>query len=106
MNSTPQSSGTDPLGKLLREARITPSLPGGFGAGVWRRIERTEVSGSAGPGWLNTLATWLLQPRFALATGLALVLAGALFGTLAGEAQARQVAQARYLAAVAMSVAP
>lgn len=61
---------------------------------------------STAPSWVESLAALVLKPRFAVASVCALVLAGALFGTIDGTAHARHDAQERYVAAVAMMMAP
>lgn len=91
------------LSALLRESRISPALPPRFQENVWHRIEKAEAPVSAAPGlsWLDALAALVLRPRFALATSVALVVAGALLGARAGDLAANQTAQAQYLTAVA-----
>lgn len=90
------------LRSLLRENIPSPSLPPRFQDAVWRRIESAE---SGRPSdemtWLDALVALILRPRFAFATALALVLAGALFGASEGAQVARHESQARYLNAVA-----
>lgn len=88
------------LGSLLRASRPSPSLPPHFQENVWRRIE--EAAAPVKPeSWLDGLAVLVLRPRFAFATVVVLVLAGAFLGTYNGTQAARQDAQAQYLAAVA-----
>ena len=85
---------------LLRQSRAAPSLPPRFQQNVWRRIEDAEAPATP-PSWLDALAALILRPRFALAAATALVLAGVFMGALDGRHQARQEAQAHYLASVA-----
>ena len=91
------------LSALLREARVSPSLPPRFQENVWRRIEHTEAPDPAAGriAWLDTLAALVLRPRFAYATVATLMLAGILLGTHQGAQAAKQDAQARYVALVA-----
>jgi hypothetical protein len=91
------------LGALLRESRITPTLPPRFQEGVWRRIEDAAAPSKSigGATWLDALAALMLRPRLAFATVAALALVGVLLGTYQGTQVARQDAQARYLAVVA-----
>lgn len=91
------------LSSLLRESRISPVLPPRFQENVWRRIAEVEEPASSAPGlsWLDALAALVLRPRFAYATVVALVMAGALLGVHQGVHVARQDAQARYIAMVA-----
>jgi hypothetical protein len=55
--------------------------------------------------WVETVASLLLRPRFALATAGTLLVLGVLLGSLNGAASARQTAQQRYVATVVMPVA-
>jgi len=84
---------------LLRESRVTPSLPPHFQENVWRRIEDAEAP--AKNTWLDAFVTSVLRPRFAYATIAVLMLAGILLGTHQGAQSARQDSEARYLAVVA-----
>ena len=105
INPDPGSAETSDakLGALLREARVSPALPPRFQEGVWRRIEEAAapVKVTGGITWLEALVTLVLRPRFALATAIVLMVAGALLGVREGNQMAHQDAQARYLAAVA-----
>src|SRR5438132_11704960 len=89
------------LQKLLREARVSPVLPPRLRENVWRRIEDADARAGDEIGWLNALAVLLLRPRFAYATALVLVMAGAVLGAHAGSQVARHDAEARYVALVA-----
>ena len=91
------------LGTLLRESRVSPTLPPRFQENVWRRIEDAEAPIPSVPSlsWLDALAALVLRPRFALATAAALVVAGAVLGVHEGNLAANHAAQAQYLAAVA-----
>lgn len=98
-NSNPEDAK---LGLLLRESRVSPTLPSHFSDRVWRRIERGEVSQTSEiTGWLDALAAWMLRPKFALAGAAALILAGVALGLQQGTQAARQDAQTRYVSAVA-----
>lgn len=88
------------LSALLRESRVSPSLPPRFQENVWRRIEDAEAPVKS-ESWLDALAALILRPKFAFATVAVLMLAGILLGTHEGVQTARHDAQARYLAAVA-----
>ena len=88
------------LSALLRESRVSPSLPPGFQENVWRRIENVEAQAES-VSWLDALAALVLRPRIALATASVLVVAGALFGAREGNLVANQTAQQQYIAAVA-----
>ena len=85
---------------LLRQARVSPGLPPRFQQNVWRRIEDAEAPAKPA-SWLDTLAGLVLRPRFAVAAGAGLLLAGVFAGTLEGRQLARHDAQLNYLAAVA-----
>lgn len=103
MKDTNFKSEADKLAALLRESRVTPSLPPRFQENVWRRIERADArSVPVGAAyWFDTVAGWLLRPRLALAVAAVLVLTGLGLGWSNGEQLARQDAQNRYVAAVA-----
>ncbi len=94
------NSNDSKLSALLRESRLSPSLPPRFQENVWRRIEDAEAPVESG-SWLDVFAALVLRPRFAFATVSALVLAGVLLGTYQGTQTARQNEQARYIALVA-----
>jgi hypothetical protein len=85
---------------LLREGRPSPALPPRFQQNVWRRIEDATAPAQT-ESWLDTLATLILRPRFALAIAAIVLFAGALAGTMEGRQVARHEAQMNYLAAVA-----
>lgn len=88
------------LSALLRESRLSPSLPPRFQQTVWRRIEDAE-SPVKSESWLDALAAFILRPKFAVATASMLLFAGILLGTHDGSQTARHDAQARYIASVA-----
>ena len=96
------NSNDTKLSALLRESRVSPSLPPRFQENVWRRIENAEAPAKS-KSWLDSLAALILRPKFAFATVAVLMLAGILLGTHEGSQIARQDAQIRYLAAVAPS---
>jgi hypothetical protein len=105
-NINPDTGASDArLGALLRAAsrNAGPALPPRFQEGVWRRIEEAEapVRAAGSLTWLDALAALVLRPRFALATAIVLMAAGALLGVRDGGQMAKQDAQARYLAVVA-----
>ena len=85
---------------LLRQARVSPGLPPRFQQNVWRRIEDAEAPAKSA-SWLDTLATLILRPRFAVTAAAVLLLAGISAGTLEGRQMARHDAQMNYLASVA-----
>lgn len=104
--STPnQQSDDERLGTLLRESRPQPGLPPRFQQYVWRRLEQAETQPRPA-NWIAAVAALILKPRFAMATIFAVVAIGALLGSWNGTAQARLVAQERYVAAVVMPVTP
>ena len=105
MNSPNQNSTDRELQALLHESRPQPGLPPRFQENVWRRIEQAEAR-SWQASWVDTVAGWLLKPRFAVATVAVVLLAGTLLGSMNGQAQARHAAQERYVAKVVMPVAP
>lgn len=88
------------LSALLRESRVSSSLPPRFQESVWRRIEAAE-SPVKSESWLDALAALVLRPKLAFVTAAILLFAGVSLGTHEGSQTARQDAQARYLAAVA-----
>ena len=88
------------LGALLRESRVSPSLPPRFQENVWRRIEDAEAPARS-ESWLDSLAALILRPRFAYATATVLLLGGVFSGTFEGRQAARHNAQMNYIAAVA-----
>ena len=92
--------GDKKLSALLRQSRLSPSVPPCFQEAVWRRIEDTEAPAKS-ISWLDALAALVLRPRFAYATVTTLVLAGVLLGAREGTRIAKQDAQARYVALVA-----
>ena len=89
------------LGALLRESRLSPSLPPRFQENVWRRIEDAQAPARSGITWLEALVALLLRPRFAYAALAALMLAGISLGAYSGAQSARHEAEARYVASVA-----
>jgi hypothetical protein len=89
-----------PVSALLRQARVSPSLPPRFQQNVWRRIETADAPVKT-ETWLDSLAGLILRPRFALAAAAVMLLAGSLAGTLNGRQVARHDAQMNYLASVA-----
>lgn len=93
-------AGDQKLSALLRQSRVTPSLPPRFQENVWRRVEDAEARAKS-VSWLDVFAVLVLRPRFTYATVAALVLAGVLLGARQGTQQARQDSQARYIALVA-----
>ena len=88
------------ISALLRESRVSPSLPPRFQQNVWRRIEDAEAPAKPA-SWLDALAAMILRPRFAVAAAAVLLLAGVSAGTLEGRQVARHDAQMTYLASVA-----
>lgn len=101
MNRLNENPDDSRIRSLLSEARPHPELPLRFRDHVWRRIEQGETR-STNVTWLNSLAVLFLKPRFAVASIAVLLLAGTLIGSLNGQAQARLIAQERYVATVAM----
>ncbi len=103
MKTPSQDTADEKLSSLLRDSRPAPGLPPRFQENVWRRIEQPETRHApvVSPSWIDALAVLLMKPRFAMAGVAALVLAGALFGSIEGTTHARQHAQERYLAKVA-----
>lgn len=104
MNTHKQNSDEGQLSILLRESRAQPTMPPRFQENVWRRIEQAEVRPTSA-SWLEALAVLLLKPRFAIATAAIMLVTGTLLGSMNGQAQARQVAQERYVTTVAMPIA-
>lgn len=90
---------------LLQAARPQLELPPRFRENVWRRLERPAASTGL-DHWIAALAGLFLKPRFALATIAVVLVTGAALGLWNGQAQARLTAQERYVASVAMPVAP
>ncbi|MGA4578735.1 hypothetical protein [Limisphaera sp. VF-2] len=89
------------LRQLLRAARPEGTLPPGFAAAVWRRIEQTEAtSAGAWATWLMEAAGFLCEPRRALALLGGIALLGAVTGLVLGWQQSEELARQRYLAAV------
>lgn len=101
MNTSNLNPDDGRLNSLLRESRPAPTLPPRFQENVWRRIEHPELNRPA-VTWIETVASLLLRPRFAVATAGTLLLLGLLLGSLNGGAAARQTAQQRYVATVVM----
>jgi hypothetical protein len=89
------------LSALLREPRLSPSLPPRFQENVWRRIEDAEAPAKSSVTWLEAFVALILRPRFAYATLAALMLAGISLGAYSGAQSARHEAEARYVASVA-----
>jgi len=101
MNRLNQNTNDDGLATLLRAARPQTELPPRFRENVRRRIDHGEAH-TASIIWLEALAGWLLKPRFAIPSIAVLLLMGTLIGSLNGQAQARLIAQERYVAMVVM----
>ena len=103
MKETPLTNEDRELREWLRQSRAKPPLPPGFEDGVWRRlaVQDRPAAGPAFPAWLDGMVEWLLRPRLALAGITALVMTGALWGTVDGLNAAKLQARARYLSAVA-----
>ena len=94
----------DRLRALLREARPAPALPPRFQESVWRRIEHSQAPAARTPALWARLDRWverLLAPRFALASLAFLLAAGGLTGVMTSAGTSKQLAQERYLSAVA-----
>jgi hypothetical protein len=100
MNENNQSPEDAPLSGLLRQGRVSPSLPPRFQQNVWRRIEDAAAPAKS-ESWLDAFANVILRPRFALAAAAVVLLAGILAGTMEGRQMARHDAQMNYLASVA-----
>jgi len=102
-NRNPQDAG---LVALLHQSRPAPPLPPRFQESVWRRIEARErqttdeISSSS---WLDVLVQRFLQPRWAVASLVMLIVAGGVVGAARSSAEFRHQAQIRYLSAVAPS---
>jgi hypothetical protein len=94
------NSNDSKLTALLRESRLSPSLPPRFQQNVWRRIRDAE-SPVKSESWLDALTVLILRPRFAFATVAVLLFAGVLLGTHEGLQAVHHDAEARYLALVA-----
>lgn len=88
------------LKNMMREARVSPSLPSRFQENVWRRIEDAETP-ARDVTWLEAFLALTLRPKFAYATIAVVMLAGILLGAHQGAQMARHDAEARYLASVA-----
>lgn len=88
------------ISTLLRTSRTSPPLPPRFQENVWRRIEHAEAPIKS-ESWLDSLAALILRPRLAFTTAAVLLIAGILLGAHEGSQDARQDAQARYVAYVA-----
>lgn len=88
------------LSALLREARVSPSLPPRFQDNVWRRIEDVETPRKS-VSWIDAFVALILRPRYAVAAAGVLLVAGTLFGAYDGKQHVRQQEQARYVASVA-----
>ena len=88
----PNSENQEPLHKVMREWRVTETLPPRFQEGVWRRIQQAEASVSPAPTttlwsmWKAWLATALPRPAVAAAYLSILLVAG----MAAGYRQAQQ----------------
>ena len=89
------------LRRLLHEWQPDSALPPRFQEAVWRRIERADTAPVHPPWnrWESIVGQWL-QPKWAMAGLLAVVLLGGLSGFTAGADRAQSVAQGRYVAAV------
>lgn len=103
MKNHTQLDSDERLRELLHSSRPDSVLPPRFQESVWRRIERSAAMEDSGSWvlWLDRWAAWMLRPRFALATALVLVLAGAATGVLSEKANASQVARELYVSSVA-----
>jgi hypothetical protein len=88
------------LNAMLRESRVSPSLPPRFQENVWRRIEDAEAPAKSAT-WLDAFIAIVLRPRFAYATIAVLMLVGILLGAYQGAQVANHDAEARYVASVA-----
>ncbi len=105
MNTANPEPNEARLRGLLRDARPAAPLPPRFQEAVWRRIEQAEAprETAAPVAWLDRLVERCLRPRLALAGITALLLVSGVAGVLSGTQTAKEVAQARYLSAVAPS---
>lgn len=87
----PQSENPEPLRQVMREWRVTESLPPRFQEGVWRKIQQAESS--AAPATTTTLWSVFqaclasVVPRPAVAVAYVAVLFAV--GTASGYWQAR-----------------
>lgn len=102
MKTNPPHPDDAKLSSLLRQSRVSPSLPPRFQENVWRRLADAEAGKTADPmGWLEAVLAFVLRPRLALAAVAALIVTGAVIGVHDGSRLAHHDAQARYLASVA-----
>ena len=89
---------------LLRQARVSPSLPPRFQQNVWRRIEDAGAPAKS-ESWLDAFANLILRPRFAMTAAAVMLLTGVLTGTLEGRQAARHDAEMAYIESVVPHVA-
>lgn len=89
------------LRSLLREWKPDATVPPHFQESVWQRIERADTARSRPTsGWWDCLGDRLLQPKWATAGLLTVLLLGGFSGFTIGADPAQSVAQVRYVAAV------
>ena len=100
MKKNEQLSDDERLSALLREVRLAPDPSPGFHAAVWRRLEADDRPARSG-SWLEALANLILRTKFALVSFAAVLLAGAVAGSVEGRQVARYDAEMSYLASVA-----
>ena len=90
MNTNGPRHEDEPLRALLKEWKVTTSLPPSFQEQVWRRIERAEAQPIISVPFWTVWTDWIAKalPRPALAIAYVAVLLA--IGATVGWAQARQ----------------
>lgn len=92
----------DQLSAWLKEARpAAEPLPPRFASGVWRRIETAEASAPGMASWMTSWLQAVLRPGRIAGALAALMIVGAMLGSVHTRSTAREAARERYLAVVA-----
>lgn len=94
MKNSPENSGSDALSKVLQEWNQRPSLPPGFQASVWRRVDALTRATSE-PSLLRDILAWMNQlvarPQLAFAYVAFLAMIGMTLGWSQGQREVARV---------------
>lgn len=95
MNNSPEKRGIDPLTKLLQEWKPDATLPAGFEASVWNRIDAAAHSPDHAASLVATIRMWLndlvARPQLGFAYVVFLIMIGMTAGWTQGQREAARV---------------